>query len=672
MRPATRFALAVLALAVVAAGVAQAQPAKPNGKGQVILSWDEFVKITGYDPTKKGGPQAVTIPWKEVQDLLGVKVAQVGKATVDLPWTEFKALLQWSIDRKAGKTEAPPPTDYIVSACGYAGQLTDDGATFTLKMKVDVLRKKGWTRIPVLPTTVAVTKATLGAGAYLNTRGSTYEILTEKSGAMDVELAFSVAVTKSAGINRVNFSPTVGASALLDVTIDRADVDVKVPGAQSLLTKTAAGKTQTAAALPGGAPVSVSWERALPKVAKVAPKLYAETRTLVTVAEGVLLCRETVYVNILHSPVRELKLSVPPGVSILEVSGSKVQDWRVDKAELVVVLSGEVVGSEQLRLAYEQPAKDNINVPVLRAVGVEREKGFVGVAALANVEISAAGIDGATAIDVRQLPADILAMTNQPILLGFRYVAEKFTIPLTVKKHEAVGVLVTIVDSALFTGMQLNDGRRMTKVIYSVRNNRNQFLRLQMPQADGVKTEIWSVAVSGNPVAPAKDEKGSVLIPLIRSKSGARELASFPVEIVYVETPAAVAPARGKLHVELPVCGVPSMHVMYSFYLPAEGRYTVGWGDSGFSGPLRRVKNFTAMRAGAGAEVVRRDVAGQVTALQKQVDQRVAAAAVKAGATPIRVRLPIDGTLFRLEKILALPQDRLYLDVQYRDWKVAK
>ncbi|KKL60338.1 hypothetical protein LCGC14_2206330, partial [marine sediment metagenome] len=284
------------------------------------------------------------------------------------------------------------------------------------------------------------------------------------------------------------------------------------------------------------------------------------------------------------------------------------------------------------------------------------------------VEIAAGQVVGATSIDVRQLPAAIVAMTNQPILLAFRYVTDKFTIPLTIKKHEALATLVTIVDSGLYTGMQLNDGRRMTKVVYSVRNNRNQFLRLKMP----VGAEIWSVAVSGNTVSVAKDEQGNVLVPLIRSASGARELASFPVSIVYVETPAKVAPSKGKLRVALPSAGVPVMHVMYSFYLPAEGKYTVGWGDSGFSGVLRLVEQFTSMSAGPGAEVVRRNVAKQVAQMQQQVNVRADARARRAGATPIRVRLPINGRLFRLEKVLALPQDKLFFEVQYRDWKVAK
>ena len=670
-----RTILLTLVLAVASTAVVAAPPAKlaPNSKGQVILSWDEFIKITGFDPTRKGGGQVLTVPWKQVKDLLGVEVDVLDKETVDLPWQEFKKLLEWSIKNKTAKDEPPPPTDYIVSSSNYAAALSADGAELTLTVSLQVLRKKGWKRIPVLPASVAVKKATLPEGVHLNSASGVYEILTEKSGKLDIVLVFAVAVQKSGGINRVSFAPPLPTASILDIRVARENVDVKVAGAQSL---TAAevkveGKTAVAAAIATGVAVDISWEPELPKVAAAPTKLYAQTRTLVSVADGVLLCQEMVYYNILYTGVRELKLQAPAGVSVLNVSGRNVQDWRVDdKGAVSIVLSAEAIGSYTLRIAYEAPLKDKADIPVIHAVGAAREKGYVGVVALANVEIGAGKVVGATAIDVRQLPADIAAMTNQPILLGFRYVGEKFTIPLTVKKHKAVSVLVTVVDSALFTGMQLNDGRRMTKVVYSVRNNRNQFLRLKMPAG----ASIWSASVAGNTVAPAKDEKGNLLVPLVRSKSGAQELASFSVELVYVETPATEAPAKGKLRVDLPVCsgGVPVIHVMYSVYLPAEGEYTIGWGKSGFTGVLRLVEKYTSLSSGRGAAVVRRDAAKQTAGMQEAFNRRVDAAAKAAGAAPIRVRLPINGKLFKLEKVLAMPADKLFFEVQYRNWKVAK
>jgi len=674
-----RTILMTLALTMVCASLTAAPavrkilpPEQGEAKGQVILSWDEFVKITGYDPSKPS--TTLTIPWKEVEDLLGVKVQKVGKgSTVDLPWTEFKALLEWSIKQKEPKV-VPPPADYIFASSEYAGELSEENAIFTLTAGIEILRKEGWKSIPLLPINVALIKAKLPKGVYIHSDTKHYVLLTDKTGPIDVSVEFSVAVKKSAGVNRVTFPRVAPGSSVLDLTIDQPNADVTVASAQSKIVKTEKNKTHVAAHIPSKAAVGISWQRALPKVAAAPTKLYAETRTLVTVAEGVLLCRQAISFNILHSPVRELKLAVPKGAGVLSVSGRNVQDWRVSKqGELLIVLSSEAIGSYELGVSYEQLIGKGVEAPVLRALGVEREKGYVGVVALANVELAAEKVTGATPIDVRQLPGDIVAMTNQPILLAFRYLGQDVKIPLTIRKHGEVDVLVTIADSALFTTMQLNDGRRMTKVVYSVRNNRNQFLRLKMPAG----AEIWSVAVSGKPVAPASDEKGNVLVALVRSRRGASELASFPVEIVYVETPDKTAPSAGELKVMLPALdNAPVMHVMMNYYLPAEGKYTVPVGlfgsKSGFAGPLRLVDEFTRMATGRGATVVKIDAAGRAKAMQQQFDKRVAARARAAGATPIRVRLPIDGRLFKLEKILALPREALYVEVRYSGWKVAE
>ena len=660
--------LAVLASAVLAqpAGTMVNPPALGSARGQVIMSWDEFVKITGYDPAKKS--TTLTIPWKTVEELLGVKVEKMGAGSVDLPWEEFKSLLEWSITKK-GALDVPPPTDFIITSSQYTAVLGTETAEFTLKLKLNVLRKLGWKQVPILPTTVALTETTLPKGVYVNAAGNAYVILTDQTGELELILKFAASVQTTGGISRVNFERLQPAPAVLDLTFTGEQVDAKVSGAQ-LLTKKAVDKnTVVAAAIPGGIPIDITWERALPKVAEAPTKMYSETRTLIAVADGVLLGTENISLNILHKPVRELKLAVPKGVSILEVTGGSVQDWRGDQGELTVLLRGEAAGSMALRVAYEQPSAATVQLPVLRVTGVEREMGFVAVAALANVELSPAQVEGATAIDVRQLPPDIMAMTNQPILLAFRYVGDKFTIPMTIQKHPEVSVLVTVADNALFTAMQLVDGRRMTKVIYSVRNNRNQFIRLKMPAG----ADIWSASVSGNTVTPAKDEKGNVLIPLVRS-AGARELAAFPVELVYVETPEKAPPPAGHIRVELPSADVPVLHVMFNYYLPAEGEYTVSVGlfgsRPGFSGTMRLVDDFTKM-ATSGAVVVQRDVAAQAAQMQQAIDAKVDAQARAAGQQPIRVQLPLKGKQFKLEKVLALPLDSLWFRVDYKGWKPA-
>ena len=84
--------MAVLAVVALGAAAPAAEP-KPAAEGdssaKVILPWDTFKKITGYDDTKPGDAGMFTLSWDEVQTLLGIKIENVGQGTkIRIPWQE--------------------------------------------------------------------------------------------------------------------------------------------------------------------------------------------------------------------------------------------------------------------------------------------------------------------------------------------------------------------------------------------------------------------------------------------------------------------------------------------------------------------------------------------------------------------------------------------------------
>ena len=610
----------------------------------------------------------------------------MGTSKVRVTWQEFKALLEWSIQERDKDKALPPPVDWAITSADYVGDLQKDGAAFTATFKISVLKEKDWKVIPLLPATVAVQDVTLPKNAYLRLSNNMYEMMTTETGPMEAKLKFAVAVREQAGSNTLVFARVPSSTCLVDVKLAQTGVDIQVAGAQSVVKKEEGGATRVAAALPAAQAVQLSWERAIPEAEKVPAKLYSETQTLVAVGDGILVCRERINYSILHTGVRVLELSVPAGASILDVKGERIRDWRVAADKLSVALSSEVLGNYSLFVTYEKPTPAGAAAPAVPAKAAAAPK------AEATSSLWRAGpqgrgrrarerphrrrgpgqrrtlerrLDGATAIDVRELPPEMLAMTSQPILLAYRYVAEKFDIPLAIKKHENVSVLVTIVNSAVLTTMETMEGRRITKAIYNVRNNRQQYLRLEMPKG----AEIWSASVSGRSVPPGKDEQGRILLPLERSEGASSGLAAFPVELVYVETlaDAAKPPASGTLHVELPRASEPVTHLMVNLYLPKEGKYTKGWsGDPAIEGSLNVVKEFSKLTGAPEAAPV--DAQGAAVALQQMAQQQAAAMVTAAGATPIRVNLPLDGQLFRLEKVLVLGEP-LSINVQYSGWE---
>lgn len=644
--------LAVIVGALVGAGLVPTVPAESGGltlgtneAGRVLMKWDDFKKVTQWDNRALPGDadkDRFTVTWKEVQDLLGIQIKDVDTAQLKLPWKEFKALLEWSVqeaDKKKKDKEKvdPSPVPYLVMSAEYmSAEVGKEGAVFTGKFKINVLEEKGWKKIDILPANVAISEVKLPDGVFLQLAGGYYSLLTKKAGLIEAELSFSAAVTESGGAYMMSFPKVPSGTCVLDLTVPAKDVDVRIAGAQSKLVKATDKGTRVVAALPANSAVNVSWERAVPETAKVPTKLYSETRTLVSVADGLILGSAQVSFSILHTPTRQLEMTVPAGVSVLEVTGRQIRDWRVNAGKLTVQLEKDVIGLFMVDVKYEisqAMASGKTVIPVITGVGVEREKGHIAVVALSNVEIKSDAVTGAHPMDVKDLPPEIVGMTSQPILLAYRYVDPKFQVGLQISKHADVDVLLTVIDRVHFTVMQTFDGKRITRAVYNVRNSRNQFLRLQMP----AEAEIWSASVAGRATQPAKDTEGRIILPLVRS-DGAGGMSSFPVELVYAEQGTKPdARGAGTAKVTLPACAEPVMHMTAQLYVPNEGRY------DDFDGSLRPVTAFTPI----GGKAVAVD-ANAAQALQMTCTPPA------AGASPIEVQLPVSGKVYLFEKILAV------------------
>ena len=596
---------------------------------QVSMSWEQFTALTGWD----GKAGSFSLPWSEAKELLGIDIDGVDGASLRLPWQEFKKLLEW---RAAQDGAGKAPVPFVLSSSDFTGELSEDGATFSLALKAQVFAD-GWQTIPVLPADVALREATLPDGVHLQLLGNQYCLLTSQAGELAATLQFSVAVQEEGGAHSLSFAKLPAGITTLDVNGQGADVAVTIAGARS---QTENGQ-RVAALLAPGDPISIRWERAIPEVAAVPPKLYSETRSLVSVADGMLLGRTQVSYSILHTGTRQFALTVPVGAKVLDVAGAGVRDWRVNAGSLEVQVAQEVLGSFQLDIQYESTLSDaeTVAVPVITAQDVEREKGHIGVVALTNVEIANSASTGAQLMDARDLPAEIVGMTSQPVLLAYRYTGDAPALSLAIRRHPDVPVLLTVVDRCHLTVMQTRDGRRITRALYSVRNNRNQFLRLGMPEG----STIWSVSVAGRATQPAQDAEGNVLLPLVRSGSGG-QLEAFPIEIVYVESGDAPEKGKGNVRVVLPGSAEPITHLLLTLYVPEDGRYKE------FEGTLREVEEFTAFST-AGGQVY---AANDVEILQQNFVVQNAADVAQTGASAVDVKLPLSGKVYRFEKILVI------------------
>lgn len=560
--------------------------------------------------------------------------------------------------------EAQAPLDYAISSARYTGevQLKDNepyAAVFTAKLRIDVLRTKGFVKIPVLPATVALESAKIGAAeADVVIEDGYYTLVTGQRGAINLDLTFAVAVTTAEGSSSLNFQlvPAGATTAVLSVPA-RDDLDFTVTNAKLLSDKVVGDKRVVEATLPSTGSLAIQWQREIPKAAQQAARVFAEVHTLVGLGDGLMRATTTVNYTILFAGVDRLQLKAPKGMQMLDVIGNGVRDWKLEGDTLNITLNYAAKGLYTLRFDMERvigAKADTLEAPIAVPVGVDRTKGFVGVESRGNLEIKAGEVANATPVDVRVLPAAILGITSQPVLLGFKYLGGDAVVPLSTSQHEDVDVLVTLLDETRARTMWTPEGRRLTSVKYRIRNNRRQFLRLALPKG----AELWSASVGGRAVQPARAKDARVMIPLVRSQAAGGELAAFEVEIVYVEAGAApTSGGRGQFAADLPRPDAPSTYVAWTIYAPNDSRvrrFTV-------DGTLRRVKFLSNPIPADDMNYVQ--TANPEVAQQAQVQTN--SGALGDGAVPVPVSLPLQGREIYFERLLALDEP-LEVHFKYR------
>jgi hypothetical protein len=600
-----------------------------------------------------------------VVPILGLLVTPIAASAqspeqVTMSLREFLALYEKS--REPKKTPPVAPREFTLAEARYKGEVVlvdgePSSALITARMRLDVHKTEGWVRVPLLNGAAALESARIdGRPASVVLDGGFYTLVTDRTGTLQIELTFAVSVASSLGSSSFSLPlvPSGATEVELAVPVDE-DLGFTVANARRISTRSERGRRIVVATLPPAGNLNVSWQRKIPTTTEEkradTARVYSEVTTLVGVGDGLLRAQATVQNAILFAGVDTFQLKIPDGMTLLDVKGAGMRDWTLgDGNTLTVALNYAAENAYTLQLDMERVIGEgsvSVDAPLVVPLGVERARGFVGVEAVGNLEVKAGAVVGATAVDVRTLPATILGRTSQPVLLGYKYLTAGARVPLIVSQHAEVEVLVTLADQAEATTMFTADGRRLTSVRYEVRNNRRQFLRVGLPAG----AELWSTSVAGRAVQPATSG-GELLIPLIRSATAGGGLASFAVEVVYVESGEVPVGGKTRFEATLPRVDVPTTYVSWTVYAPSESKINA----KKFDGSVRPVERLS--RPLGAVQVL--EVAADTPVQTRTATTQAGSGGLGDGAAPVRVRLPLEGTPYTFEKLIAL-DERLWV-----------
>jgi hypothetical protein len=575
----------------------------------------------------------------------------------------------------AGETTIFAP--YLVYRTDYKAEIEDDVVTVKGSVLLEVFRK-GWTGIPLVNVSAGLIDAGVNRGtSFVAIQGGKYVLMIDRPGKYTLDMEFLIKAARERENGPGSFSLEVVPAPISQFEFTMPDDQAEIFVEPSLKTELRKDGKKTVAwsVIPNTTAVNVRWTKALPKetITPVAlePKVYLDTTTYAAIGEGVIRCLSTLTYSILQAEAPSFRVALPDDVTVLSVVGNELRDWKVtnDKGAqyLDVYPNFGIKGTYVLNVSFERKIAEGSGVsqiPWVRGMNVEREKGFFGIAAATSVELAVKKAEHVSHIDVKELPAQIWRNTASPILLAFKYIDHPFSIDIEVTKHEELPVLVAAIDAARYTTLQTDEGKQLTKAVYQVRNNVKQFIHLSLPP----KATLWSVFVAGKPVKPAKDKSGTILVPLEKSQMSGENLAQFPVEVVYLDTVSRMS-RFGSLVLRLPRTDIPVSSLHWAVYMPLEYAYISFGGDvkesrrSGFfeenmvSVASRKSVGASSRYEGYdGAQVAQQQVADVYEEMQRTQNK---------GVLPIKIEVPEQGQLLRFSKLLVTEKESPWVSITY-------
>jgi hypothetical protein len=471
--------------------------------------------------------------------------------------------------------EIPVPIDYRLTKAVYKGRMSKDWTTITADFILEVLDKKGYKLIPFLSSQLGLQEVEVNdKPALLITDGGYHKLIVKDPGNYRIKAVFY----KKSSLNEANYQFSIPVQetsiTLLELEIPLEDITVKVPAAQQVSVFTRNTSTRISAIFPPVSNLTIQWysRKVAPTVQKVPAKIYAQSYSLVSIDDDALKVTMDIECNILHAGIDELELLIPEGLNILSVNGQGVWEWRERREDnqrvLHINLDYEHKGIFGLTIEYEKTlleATNRFSFSTLQVLKAVKDIGYLGLELRSSAEVKIVKHEGLEKIAVQKLPRNLFKKSLKPLIFGFKYLKHPYHLELDIQRHPKVSITMAVIDAANAVSFFTEDGKVVHRIIYEVRNQLKQFLKIRLPE----EAELWSVFVGDKPSEPAREED-LLYIPLIRSQEEGQRLRPFKVELVYYQK-ANPFSAYGQKSVLLPrVTEIMVSKILWSLYLPKD------------------------------------------------------------------------------------------------------
>jgi hypothetical protein len=494
---------------------------------------------------------------------------------VTLPLDEYNRLLE--LGSKPTHKPDTPPVPFTMKRADLKFHVTNQSVQGAVQLQGEILHK-GATKIP-LTTGMAILDARQeGKGLPLELENGTHTAVLTGPSDFAVTLDAGIPLTIEAG--RASFSIPVpsASSARLALVVPGDHTNVRINPGLITSRSTANGQTTIEATLAPGQLANVWWTtREI--IAPTAPKearFLSDIKTLVSVSEADIRIAALADITVVQGDPAQFEINVPSGYEVTGVTGASVESSEFESGVLTLKIANPAQHSHQFLISMEkQISVTNSNAPFLSFKEAQRETGEVLVEGAGTIELTSKESGGLKRMDFKETNPYLRSLARFPMQAAFRYHKQPNETPalaLEWTRFPDSSVLAAVAERAVVTTLVTTEGRSLTEVRLTIKNQAQPFLKVELPTG----ASILSAEVAGEKVKPVEGPDGN-RVPLLRTNF--RPVDSYIVSFVFMHSGTPFA-KKGGSDLALPKMDVPINLLQWEVFLPEQYKVKDFGGDA--------------------------------------------------------------------------------------------
>jgi len=494
---------------------------------------------------------------------------------VTLTLAEYNRLVE--LASKASKQRETPPLSYAIKRVDMKLHVTSETVLGTLQLDGEVF-SKGAAKVPLTTGLTILNARQEGKSLPLEQEGSTSTAVLPGAAEFSVALDTGMPLAIEAGRASFNLPVPSAGSVRLQLVIPGDHSMVRISPGLITSRTTEKGQTMLEATLVPGQPANISWITGIVQVpvVKHEVRFLSDVKTLVTVNDEELRIAALTDITVIQGDPTQFVVDVPAGYEITGVSGATVDSSEVEKGKLIVRLNASAPRNHEFLISMQRPLSGTkADAPIIGFTDTQRETGEVLVEGTGAMELTATEGGGLKRMDLKEVNPYLRSLARSPLQAAFRYhrqPAETPTLALEWTRFPDSTVLAAVAEHAVVTTLVTVEGRTLTEVKLTVKNQAQPFLKVALPKG----ATIVSADVAGEKVKPVQGPDGN-RVPLLRT--GFRPNGPYEVSFVFMDSGAPFA-KKGGSELALPSMDVPISLLEWELFLPEQYKVKDFGGDA--------------------------------------------------------------------------------------------